>query len=99
MSRILVPVRFSAWLTGGLGQVLEETLRGALVDLPGAGVTRLPRGFLVDFEECEGPAVECVARAVGTLEDAVAKQYPVFHAEMGPVWTGSLQVIYKDVKA
>lgn len=97
MTRVLVPVRYAAWLAGELGKTLHEELRHALRDLPGVAVTRLPRGFLVDTKECEGPAVERVARAVRDLEAGVKARYPVFHHEMGPVWTGTLQVIFPAV--
>lgn len=62
--------------------------------LLGSTVTRLPRGFLIDHTESAGPALEHVARAVRELDDHAQTTYPVFHSEMGPVWTSTLQVIY-----
>lgn len=94
MTRILVPVRYSAWLAGELGKTLHGDLQRDLKDLPEVQVTRLPRGFLVETKECEGVTVERVARAVSVLEAGVRERYPVFHREMGPVWTGTLQVIF-----
>lgn len=94
MTRILVPVRYSAWLAGDLGKHLEATLKRSLKDLEDLAITKLPRGFLVETKEVEGPAVERVARGVSNLEDEVHDKYPVFHREMGPVWTGTLQVIF-----
>ena len=94
MTRILVPVRYSAWLAGELGKTLHEDLQRELKDLDELGVTRMPRGFLVETRECEGVTVEHVARAVADLEATVKERYPVFHSEMGPVWTGTLQVIF-----
>ena len=97
MTRILVPVRYSAWLSGELGKNLYESLQREIKDLPEVAVTRLPRGFLVETRECEGVTVERVARAVSALEAGVRERYPVFHTEMGPVWTGTLQVIFPAV--
>lgn len=97
MTRILVPVRYSAWLAGELGRILHEDLQRGLKGLDELGVTRLPRGFLVETKEVEGVTVERVARAVGDLEATVKERYPVFHSEMGPVWTGTLQVIFPAV--
>lgn len=94
MSRVLVPVRYSAWLSGELGKTLLAELQRGVHDLPDVAVTRLPRGFLVESSEATGPFVECVARAVGDLEAGVEERYPVFHHEMGPVWTGTLQVVF-----
>lgn len=97
VTRILVPVRYSAWLAGELGKTLHEDLRRELKGLDDLAVTRLPRGFLVETKECEGPTVERVARGIGALEASVKQRYPVFHTEMGPVWTGTLQVIFPAV--
>lgn len=97
MTRILVPVRYSAWLAGELGKTLHDDLRRGLKDLDELQVTRLPRGFLVETKEVEGITVERVARAVTDLESRVKDRYPVFHSEMGPVWTGTLQVIFPVV--
>jgi hypothetical protein len=97
VTRILVPVRYSAWLAGELGKKLHEDLQRELKGLDELGVTRMPRGFLVETKECEGVTVERVARAVSALEAGVRERYPVFHTEMGPVWTGTLQVIFPAV--
>lgn len=94
MTRILVPIRYAAWLAGELGKTLDAELNRQLKGLDELAVTRLPRGFLVETKECEGPAVEQIARAVADLECTVKERYPVFHREMGPVWTGTLQVIF-----
>ena len=94
MTRILVPVRYSAWLSGDLGKNLEVTLKRSLKGLDEPNITKLPRGFLVETKEVEGVTVERVARAVSDLEDNARDKYPVFHSEMGPVWTGTLQVIF-----
>lgn len=95
-SRILVPVRYSAWLSGDLGRRIENTLRHGLDGLPDVRLTRMPRGFLVEAEEEPGPLLEAVHRAVADLEEGVAQAYPVFHHEMGPVWTGTLQVVFSQ---
>ena len=97
MTRILVPVRYSAWLSGDLGKNLTDDLRKALSGLHELRLTRLPRGFLIETKECIGPAVEAVARALTEVEEIVAKRYPVFHHEMGPVYTGTVQVILTAV--
>ncbi len=94
MTRILVPVRYSAWLAGDLGKQIEATLKRSLKGLDELVITKLPRGFLVETKEVEGVTVERVARGVSKLEDEVRATYPVFHHEMGPVWTGTLQVIF-----
>lgn len=93
-SRILAPVRYSAWLAGDLGQELHRQLQNALGCVPDAHVTRLARGFLVEADEAPGPLLEAVAAAMQDLEHGVAAKYPVFHREMGPVWTGTLQSVF-----
>lgn len=93
-SRILAPVRYSAWLAGDLGQELHRQLQSALAAVPEANVTRLARGFLVEADEAPGPLLEAVAAAMQDMEHGVATKYPVFHREMGPVWTGTLQSVF-----
>lgn len=93
-SRIVVPVRYAAWLSGDLGRSLERTLQRSLDDLPRVKVTRLPRAFLVEAPEAPGPLLEAVHRAATDLESGAAAAYPVFHHEMGPVWTGTLQAVF-----
>ena len=90
--RIVLPVRYAAWLSGDLGRSLERTLQRALGG--DARVTRLPRGFLVEAHEAPGPLLEAVQRAAVELEHGAAAAYPVFHHEMGPVWTGTLQAVF-----
>lgn len=94
LSRIVLPVRYAAWLSGDLGRTLERTLQHALRPVPDARVTRLPRGFLVEAQEAPGPLLEAVQRAAVQLEHGAAAAYPVFHHEMGPVWTGTLQAVF-----
>jgi hypothetical protein len=98
-SRIVVPVRYAAWLAGDLGRTLERTLQHALDPLDGARVTRLPRGFLVEAHESPGPLLEAVHRAALDLEKGVEAAYPVLHHEMGPVWTGTLQAVFEHPAA
>lgn len=93
-SRVLAPVRYAAWLAGDLGQDLTKQLTHGLDAVPDAKVTRLPRGFLVEADEAMGPLVEAVASAMRDLETGVQGTYPIFHAEMGPVWTGTLQAVF-----
>ncbi len=95
-ARVLVPVRYAAWLSGDLGRELEKTLRHGLEHLADVLVTKLPRGFLVQADESAGPLLEAVHRAVTDLEAAVRAAYPVFHHEMGPVWTGTLQSVFTE---
>jgi hypothetical protein len=94
ISRILAPVRYTAWLTGELGQELHTQLTNALAVIPQARVTRLARGFLIEADEAPGPLLEAVARAMQDMESGVAAAYPIFHTEMGPVWTGTLQSVF-----
>ncbi len=93
-SRVLAPVRYAAWLAGDLGKDLTDQLTNGLMPIPGIRVTRLPRGFLVEADESMGPLVEQVARAMEELEEGVQERYPMFHTEMGPVWTGTLQAVF-----
>lgn len=95
MARILIPVRYAAWLSGELGERIERTLQHGLAGLD-AHITRLPRGILVEAEEAAGPFLEHVRRAVADLEAGVREAYPMFHREMGPLWTGTLQVLFPD---
>lgn len=98
-SKILVPVRYVAWLTGDLGRSLERTLLRALEPLDAVKVTRMQRGFLVEANEEAGPLLEAVHRAALDLERGVEAAYPVFHHEMGPVWTGTLQAVFEPPAA
>lgn len=93
-SKILVPVRYAAWLSGDLGDQIEASLKQALCAVPAMRLTRMPRGFLVQADEDPGPLVEAVHAAARNLEATVAQRYPVFHHEMGPLWTGTLQVVF-----
>ncbi|MGB1586296.1 MAG: hypothetical protein ACPHID_04550 [Thermoplasmatota archaeon] len=95
MARILVPIRYAAWLSGELGIRLERTLRHGLQGLD-ADVARMPRGFLIESPESPGPFLEHVRRAVADLEAGAREAYPMFHREMGPLWTGTLQVLFPD---
>ena len=94
-STIVVPVRYAAWLNGELGKTLERTLQHALDPLDQVRVSRLPRGFLVQANEDPGPLLEAVHRAALELEEGVEAAYPVFHHELGPVWTGTLQAVFE----
>jgi hypothetical protein len=93
-SRIVVPVRYAAWLNGDLGRALERTLQHALDPLEGVRVTRTARGFLVEAHEAPGPLLEAVHRAALDLERGAQAAYPAIHHEMGPVWTGTLQAVF-----
>ncbi len=95
-ARILVPVRYAAWLSGDLGKTIEKNLRIGLSAVPGVRIQRMPRGFLVEADESPGPFIEAVHHAVKDLEAGVAVAYPVFHHEMGPLWSGTLQVVFRD---
>lgn len=95
-SKILAPVRYSAWLSGDLGRELTRALTYALDGLERLRVARLPRGFLIEADEAPGPLLEAVARSMRELEEGVKARYPVFHHEMGPVWTGTLQSVFDD---
>ncbi len=94
-SRIIAPIRYAAWLAGDLGMALSTHLEHALGGLSGARVTRLPRGFLIEANESPGPMLEAVAAAMMDLENGASEAYPIFHAEMGPVWTGTLQAVLR----
>lgn len=93
-ARIFLPVRYSAWLAGDLGRELQEQLQNGLELLPDVRVTKMPRGFLVEADEDPGPLLEAVHRAAADMEHATETAYPVFHREMGPVWTGTLQALF-----
>lgn len=92
--KIAIPIRLPSWLTGDLGNSIEQTLRGLLHELRGLQVTRLPRGFVIEAIEAPGPLMEAVYRAVAELEERVEEAFPVLHVEMGPVWTGTLQAVF-----
>lgn len=98
-SKIVVPVRYAAWLSGDLGRTLEQTLQHALDPLDDVRVSRLPRGFLVEANEAPGPLLEAVHRAAVDLERGAEAAYPVFHHELGPVWTGTLQAVFETPAA
>lgn len=93
-SRMLAPVRYTAWLSGDLGRELQETVQGALLHVQGIQVTKLQRGFLIEADEDPGVLLEACAAAMMVLEKDVEKAYPVFHEEIGPVWTGTVQAVF-----
>ena len=93
-SRLVIPVRYDAWLHGDLGRTLERTLTAGLGHIDGARVTRIRKGFLVEADEAPGVLLEAALRAAVDLEAGVQAAYPVFHHEMGPVWTGMLQAVF-----
>lgn len=93
-NRIVVPVRFAAWLAGDLGASLEAMLARGLAPVPASRVSRLPRALLVEAGEEAGPLLEAVRRACGDLEASCEATYPAFYREMGPVWTGTLQAVF-----
>ncbi len=93
-ARILVPIRYSAWLAGELGRTLEQTLQHGMEHVADVRVTRLPRALLIEADEAPGPLLEAAHHAVRELEAGMAQKYPVFHKEMGPCWTGTLQAVF-----
>ncbi len=93
-SKVVVPVRYAAWLGGDLGRSLERILQTSLDALREVKVSRLPRGFLVEADEEPGVLLEAVRRATVDLEASAAATYPVFHHELGPLWAGTLQAVF-----
>ena len=91
-AKVVLPVRYSAWLQGDLGSALERQLRTSLGGE--ARISRMPRAFLVEAPEAPGPLLEAVHRAALELEASAAETYPVFHHELGPLWTGTLQSVF-----
>lgn len=89
----------AAWVMGDLGRTLERTLQHALEEIGDVRVTRVPRGFLIESPEAPGPLLEAVYRAAIDLEAGAAAAFPVFHHEIGPVWTGTLQSVFEAVPA
>jgi hypothetical protein len=98
-SKIVVPVRYAAWMAGDLGRALERGMAKALQGVPRVRVTRLPRALVVEADEAPGPLLEAVHRAAVELERGVEAAYPVFHHELGPVWTGTLQSVFPHAVA
>lgn len=94
MATIIAPVRYAAWLAGQLGDDLLKGLNVGLSSLPSCHVQKLPRGFHVAADEEPGILLEAVASAMADLESCTQEKYPVFHHEMGPVWTGTLQAVF-----
>ena len=95
-SKIIVPVRYAAWLQGDMGRAIERTFRKELEHVPHLKVTRLPRALVVEADEAPGPLLETCHRAAKALERGVESAYPVFHHELGPVWTGTLQAVFPE---
>ncbi len=93
-SRILVPIRYAAWLSGDLGRRLERDLRHGLGGVPGLRVLRIAGGFLVEAEEDPGPLTAAVFHAVEVLQDGVRQAYPMLTHELGSLWEGTLQVVF-----
>jgi hypothetical protein len=84
-----------AWLSGDLGRRIEHLLRDGLhADLKRLPrTTRLPRAILIEDHAPMGQLVEAGIKAARHMETELAKEYPVMHHEMGPVWTGVIQAI------
>jgi hypothetical protein len=97
-SQILAPIRYAAWLAGDLGTELLTTLEASLAALPEVQIQKLHRGFLIHAHEDAGPFLETVANGMMQLEAMVSATYPVFHREMGPVWTGTLQSVFPSAR-
>lgn len=94
LARVVLPVRYSAWLSGDMGEAMEKRLRVSLAQFEPIQITKLPRALLVEADEAPGVFLEAMLRAAHELEDGIAATYPVFHHEMGPVWTGTLQMVF-----
>jgi hypothetical protein len=93
MARIVVSVRYAAWLTGDLGRDAERGLLHALANRD-ARVSRLPRGLLVEAPESPGVLLEAVHRAALVMESRLRDAHPNIYYEMGPAWSGTLQVVF-----
>lgn len=89
--RFLVPIRYSAWLSGETGTLVQSSLQDTLTK---ATVTRLPRGLLVETSQEAGVALEEVIVAAKNMDSVVANEKPVCYQEMGPVWTGTIQYVH-----
>lgn len=97
--RCIVPARYSAWLSGDLGARVVRDLNAAILEVnrvPELVVRRIASGIVVQGHEDTGPFVGALASALVAVERSVAKRYPVMHAELGSVFTGSLQVVLPD---
>jgi hypothetical protein len=92
-SRVVMRVRYSAWLNGDLGREITSHVKAALKDQAGLRLDRLPGGLVVEADEAPGVLVEAVMRAATVAEAAIAKIHPVFVHEMGGVWAGAYTVI------
>lgn len=97
--RAIVPARYSAWLSGDLGRRVVRDLNAAILDvhrIPDLVVRRIASGIVVQGQEDPGSFVGSLASALVAVERNVAKRYPVMHAELGSIFTGSLQVVLPD---
>lgn len=92
--QIVLPVHYRSWLNGDIGEQLQRLVASSLAQLEDVDITRTERGFLISSPESPGPFFEAVHRAALDLERMVAARYPVFHHEIGPVWTGTLQAVF-----
>jgi hypothetical protein len=95
-ARILVPLRLTAWMGGDMGQTLERCLLENLKGLSKPRIGRVPRAFVIQADEAPGPLLEAVYHAARAMEAHAQATYPVFHRDLGPVWTGSLQVNFDE---
>lgn len=98
-SKILIPIRYAAWLNAEVGSTLHDLITEYLKDLSDLKVTRLPRAFCIDTTTKISQSVDIVHQAATKMEDAMKKQYPPYHRDMGPVWTGTLQVVFAEAEA
>lgn len=97
--RALVPARYSAWLSGDLGRRVVRDLNAAILEVhqvPELVVRRIASGIVVQGREAPGPFVGSLAAALVAVERSVGVQWPVMHAKLGSVFTGSVQVMLPD---
>ncbi len=104
MTRMIIPVRYSAWMTGDIGAFLTDYLADRTTKelrLLGAGPktearpSRLNRGIVLECDEAPGVFMTATRTAVEAMEREVASRYPVLHHEMGGVWTGTIQAAFE----
>ena len=91
--RILAPIRYGAWTSGALGREIATALQRALVDLTDLRIVRVMGGYIIQAREGEACLVNRVSSALRALEYTLQDQYPDFYHELGPLFTGEVQVV------
>lgn len=94
--RLMAPVTRASWLSGDFGRRVESELKAHLRGLAALRVVRVLGGFVVQADESENCLVYQVAEALRSIEAGLKQDWPTSYHELGPLFTGHVQVVLDD---